>query len=85
MIHIKNPEVAARVEALLYEQLEELGEDPQKLPPHVIAQHMHCEVYPDQSMIYSWKELPILRVIQEKTSTGVRWRMFTRDECDIPH
>ena len=72
--------VAARVEELLREQLLELGEDPQTLQPHLIMQNMQCEVYPDDSMVYIWKETPILRVVPERTTTGVMWRMFTRDE-----
>lgn len=72
--------VAARVEELLREQLLELGEDPQALQPHLIMQNMQCEVYPDDSMVYIWKETPILRVVPERTATGVMWRMFTRDE-----
>lgn len=71
--------VASRVEELLREQLEELGEDPESLQPHLIMQQMHCEVHPDQSMIYSWKDLPILRIVPEPTEHGVNWRMFTRD------
>lgn len=85
MSDIKSKKVAARIEELLYEQLEELGEDPKTLSPHLISQYMHCEVYPDYSMVYSWKNFPILRVIQEKTSTGIRWRMFTREEDTLHH
>lgn len=54
--------VAARVEELLREQLLELGEDPASLAPHLIMQNMQCEVYPDESMVYIWKDIPILRV-----------------------
>ncbi|MEG2140575.1 MAG: hypothetical protein RRY20_07295 [Bilophila sp.] len=72
--------VAARVEELLREQLEELGEDAATLPAHLIMQNMQCEIHPDQSMIYAWKDLPILRVVPEPTEHGVNWRMFTRDE-----
>jgi len=43
-------------------------------------QNMQCEVYPDESMVYIWKDIPILRVAPERTDTGVMWRMFTRDE-----
>ena len=75
--------VAARIEELLYEQLEELGEDPKNLSPHTISEYMHCEVYPDHSMVYSWKDFPILRVIPENTPTGTRWRMFTREEATL--
>ena len=71
---------AARVEELLREQLLELGEDPASLAPHLIMQNMQCEVYPDESMVYIWKDIPILRVAPERTDTGVMWRMFTRDE-----
>lgn len=52
--------VAARVEELLREQLLELGEDPASLAPHLIMQNMQCEVYPDESMVYIWKDIPIL-------------------------
>ena len=72
--------VAARVEELLREQLLELGEDPASLAPHLIMQNMQCEVYPDESRVYIWKDIPILRVAPERTDTGVMWRMFTRDE-----
>ena len=34
----------------------------------------------DESMVYIWKDIPILRVAPERTDTGVMWRMFTRDE-----
>ena len=63
--------VAARVEELLREQLLELGEDPANLAPHLILQNMQCEVYPDESMVYIWKDIPILRVVPERTDTGV--------------
>ena len=72
--------VAARVEELLREQLLELGEDPDTLAPHVIMQGMQCEVYPDQSMVYIWRDIPILRVLPEPTPDGVMWRMFTRED-----
>lgn len=72
--------VAARVEELLREQLLEQGEDPDTLAPHVIMQGMQCEVYPDQSMVYIWRDIPILRVLPERTPDGVMWRMFTRED-----
>ena len=75
-----NNGVAARVEELLREQLLELGEDPDTLAPHLIMQGMQCEVYPDKSMVYIWRDIPILRVVPEQTADGVLWRMFTRDE-----
>ncbi len=75
--------VAARVEELLHEQLLELGERPDTLAPHQIKQNMRCEIYPDQSMVYIWKETPILRVLPEHTANGVIWRMFTREEYPL--
>ncbi len=72
--------VAARIEELLREELELLGENVQELEPHEIVRHMQCEVYPDKSMVYAWRELPILRVVPEQTANGVNWRMFTRSD-----
>ena len=73
--------VAARIEALLREELERLGETWAELEPGEIARHMHCEVHPDGSMVYAWRELPILRVTPEQTEDGgVNWRMFTRED-----
>ena len=73
--------VAARVEELSA-GTDRTGEveDPASLAPHLIMQNMQCEVYPDESMVYIWKDIPILRVAPERTDTGVMWRMFTRDE-----
>lgn len=74
--------VAARVEELLREQLEELGITPSGLQPHDIAKNMRCEVFPDDSMVYIWQETQLLRVLPEKDAEGriLRWRMFTRDD-----
>ena len=73
--------VAARVEELLREQLEELGENPSAIDAHEIAAHMRCEIWADDTMIYIWKETPILRVSSEQHDVGsVTWRMFTRDD-----
>ncbi|NHZ46771.1 hypothetical protein [Nitratidesulfovibrio liaohensis] len=73
--------VAARVEELLREQLEELGENPGAIDAHEIAAHMRCEIWSDDTMIYIWKETPILRVSSEQHDDGsVTWRMFTRDD-----
>lgn len=74
--------VSARVEELLREQLIELGEDPADIAPHLIMQNMQCEVYPDDSMVYIWKDIPLLRVVPERTESGVLWRMFTRDDAE---
>ncbi|UZP68991.1 hypothetical protein N1030_08500 [Desulfovibrio mangrovi] len=76
--------VAARVEELLREQLEEMGVDISKLEPHVISESMRCDVYPDESMVYSWKETQLLRVVPEKDEEGlvIRWRMFTKDDTE---
>ena len=75
-----SPQVAAQIEALLREQLAELGEDVDQLAPHSITRLMQCEVHPDGSLIYAWKEIPILRVVPEEDEEGVTWRMFTREE-----
>ena len=80
-----NLQVAARVEELLREQLEELGVNPRKLAPEDIAAHMHCHLAPDGSMTYLWKGEPMLHVMPEKLvdengETSVLWRMFTKDD-----
>ena len=85
-----NLQVAARVEELLREQLEEIGVNPRSLTPEEIASYMHCHIAPDNSMTYLWKGEPILYVTPEtKTRDGeesVLWRMFTRDDMpDLPH
>lgn len=73
--------VAMRVEELLQEQLERLGVDLSSLEPHEISEHMHCKIWPDQTMVYSWKEQPILRIVPEEQEDGsLSWRMFTQDE-----
>ena len=81
-----NLQVAARVEELLREQLEEMGVNPRKLAPEEIAAGMTCHLAPDGSMTYFWKEEPILHVTPEKRErdgeTSVLWRMFTKD--DLP-
>lgn len=78
-MHFGN-EVAMRIEELLREQLEELGVDVAALEPHEIAADMHCDIWPDQTLLYAWKETPILRVVPERYDDGtVQWRMFTSD------
>ena len=61
-----NLQVAARVEELLREQLEELGVNPRKLAPEEIAANMHCHLAPNGSMTYLWKGEPMLHVTPEK-------------------
>ncbi len=74
----------ARVEELLKEQISELGEDPGTLSPHDYATHMRCEVHNDGSMVYIWREMPILRLVPVKTDNGtLYWRMFTQDESGL--
>ena len=80
-----NLQVAARVEELLREQLEELGVNPRKLAPEDIAANMHCHLAPDGSMTYIWKGEPMLHVMPEKLvdesgEESVLWRMFTKDD-----
>ena len=80
-----NLQVAARVEELLREQLEELGVNPRKLEPEEIATNMHCHLAPDGSMTYLWKGEPMLHITPEKLvdesgAESVLWRMFTKDD-----
>lgn len=78
----------AHVEAILREQILELGEDPAQINPHEYAKQMRCEVHPDGSMIYIWRDMPILRIVPETTEHGtVYWRMYTQDDrsCDTTH
>ena len=80
-----NFQVAARVEELLREQLEELGVNPRKLAPEDIAANMHCHLAPNGSMTYLWKGEPLLHVTPEKLvdengAESVLWRMFTKDD-----
>ena len=71
----------AKIEQLLIEQIAELGENPAEIAPHDYAAHMRCEVHSDGSMVYIWREMPILRVVPEKTESGtIYWRMFTQDD-----
>ena len=74
----------ARIEELLKEQISELGENPAELQSHEYAEHMRCEVHNDGSMVYLWREMPILRVVPEKTQKGTTiWRMFTQDDHSL--
>ena len=79
-----NLQVAARVEELLREQLEEMGVNPRKLAPEEIAANMTCHIAPDNGMTYLWKNEPILHIMPEKREhdgeSSVLWRMFTRDD-----
>ena len=80
-----NLKVAARVEELLREQLEELGVNPRKLAPEDIAAHMHCHLAPNGSMTYLWKGEALLyitpeKLVDENGAESVLWRMFTKDD-----
>ncbi|MGN1037863.1 MAG: hypothetical protein ACI4P0_00535 [Mailhella sp.] len=79
-----NLQVAARVEELLKEQLEEKGVNPRSLRPEEIAARMTCHIAPDNSMTYAWDGDPILYVTPEKREhdgePSVLWRMFTKDD-----
>lgn len=79
-------QVAARIEELLREQLEELGVNVRTIAPHEITEGMRCEVHPDESMVYSWHGTRLLRVVPEKDEDGslIRWRMFTKDDLESP-
>ena len=78
------PQVAARVEELLREQLGERGVAVSRLTPAEITQNMNCALAPDGSMTYYWKEEPILHIKPERRhrdgEDSVLWRMFTRDD-----
>lgn len=70
-----------RVEDFLRQELEELGVDITELLPHEITENMHCSVYPDGTLSYSWKERPLLNVEPEEKADGeIRWRLYTRSE-----
>jgi len=74
----------ARIEELLKEQISELGESPADIQSHEYAEHMRCEVHNDGSMVYLWRDMPILRVVPEKNKDGkTYWRMFTQDEHSL--
>ena len=82
-----NLKVAARVEELLREQLEELGVNPRTLAPEEIAANMHCHLAPNGSMTYLWKGEPMLyvtpeKLVDEKGEESVLWRMFTKDDME---
>ena len=77
------PDVQAmqRIEALLREQLLAFGVDVSILAPHEISAGMHCAVYPDGSLSYSWKGQPLLSAEpEEQLDGGVIWRFFTNPE-----
>lgn len=75
-------ELVARIEVLLREELAELGEDVKSLKPEDYARHMRCRVLSDESMIYAWKGMDILRLVPEEEDDGVvHWRMFTGEEA----
>lgn len=68
-----------RIEALLREQLDELGESPDALEPHQIVGNMLCAVHPDGALSYSWRGSPLLDVEPETLPDGsVRWHFYTR-------
>ena len=62
----------------LREATDALGEDVGAITPADYARDMNCRVFPDESMVYAWKGMDILRLKPEKQPDGtVRWRMFT--------
>ncbi len=80
MTVINKPDKATlmRIEELLHEQLQELGEDLDKLPAHEIGKNMVCGVDAHGALTYAWKGMPILDVVPEKSPDGkVKWRFFT--------
>lgn len=77
---LPNTQVAARIEELLREQLEEMGVNIKKLTPEEISANMKCHIGPDNSLSYFWKNTAILDVIPEQTEDGTNWRMFTKED-----
>lgn len=75
-----NAQVAARIEELLREQLEEMGVNLKTLTPEEISANMKCHIGPDNSLSYFWKNIAILDVIPEQTEDGTNWRMFTKED-----
>ena len=75
-----NAQVAARIEELLREQLEEMGVTIKNLTPDEISQNMKCHIGPDNSLSYFWKNRAILDVVPETTENGTNWRMFTKED-----
>ena len=70
-----------RVEELLREQLDDLGIEIARLSPHEITSNMHCALYADGTLSYSWQGKPVLSVEPEEQGDGsVRWHFFTRPE-----
>ncbi len=78
-----NAQVAARVEELLREQLQERGLRVADLHPGYIAENMTCHIAPDSSLTYFWKHEAILRVVPELNHDAVLWRMFTADDTPL--
>jgi hypothetical protein len=73
-------DVMRRVEELLREQLEAIGEDPDLIAPHEISLNMQCAVYKTGALAYTWKGRPLLDVDPEVLPSGaVRWRFIARD------
>lgn len=84
MHNLDKKAMMARIEELLKEQISELGENPSEIQNHEYAKHMRCEVYNNGTMVYLWRDMPILRVVPEKTEEGTTcWRMYTQDEHSL--
>ena len=79
--HKPDMQAMQRIEELLREQLLAFGVDVSVLAPHEITAGMHCAVYPDGSLSYSWKGQPLLSAEPEELADGsIAWRFFTRPE-----
>lgn len=69
----------AQIEALLAEQLAEMGVEAKDMDQDELSRRMQCLTYPDGSMEYEFDGIPILRVAREEDDDGtVRYRLFTK-------
>ncbi len=67
-----------KVEALLREHLEHLGEPPEMLEPHEITANMFCSIRPDGGLTYAWRGVPVLDAEPEEQPDGsFHWHFFT--------
>lgn len=62
--------IMLQVEELLKERLLALGVNPAEIAPHEISRDMHCSVYPDGSLCYSWKGEPLIALSPEPLANG---------------
>jgi hypothetical protein len=66
------------IEALLREQLEEMGVDVEAMDPEEFRRELRCITWPDGTMEYTYKDMPLLNVVPVEEDGGVSWKMFTK-------